>query len=130
MKFSALCVLVFSVFMFGRGLNAQVRYDTICAGQEKGWFLDEGSSIIVMYYANGSPKASAFKQNWFNWLMSDPLVVVNIYYSPWPLCPSMPIHTTSADPFYKSYPLLKTSGVYFFKFTAYRASAPVYLKIY
>lgn len=130
MKCLAFCVLVFSVFMSAEGLDAQVRYDTICAGQEKGWFLDEGSSLVVMYYANGSPKTSAFKQNWFNWLMSDPLVAVNVYYSPWPLCPTTPIYTTSVDPFYRSYALPKTGGVYFFKFTAYRASAPVYLKIY
>jgi len=110
--------------------HAQARYDTISAGQEKGWFLDEGSSLVVTYCPDGSQKTSAFKQNWLNWLMSNPLVVINVYYSPGWWCPAFPIYTTSVDPFYKNCSLLKTSGVYFFTFTAYRASAPVYLKIY
>lgn len=128
---------IFPIFIFlivellsANKVCAQVQYGSISAGQEKGWFLDEGSTIVVTYCPNGSSETLAWKQNWFNWLMSDPLVVINIYYTPGAWCPAVPIYTTSADPFYKNFPLLKTNGMYFFTLTAYRASAPVYLKIY
>ncbi len=128
--FLVLCFSFAGVLCGARDTHAQARYDTISAGQEKGWFLDEGLSLVVAYCPNGSAKTAAWKQNWFNWIVSDPLVVVNIYYSPGWWCPAFPIYSTSADAFYKNYRLTNTSGIYFFEFRCYRSSTPVYLKIY
>jgi len=104
--------------------------DNIYCGQEKGWFLDPGHTLVVYYYPIGSSSTVAWKNNWFYWLTNEPFTVINIYCAPSSGGPWSWMYRASIAPYYKSLPLLLSIGVYKFVIKNYTKGDTVYLKVY
>lgn len=109
--------------------TAEAESAVICRGEERGWFLNEGSRLLVYYYPQTSPATAFWKQNWYVWWQNNPQVTLNIWCAASSAGPWRLLTTTSVDPYYRSQPLYLGQGVYCFEYASYRADAIVYLKI-
>lgn len=104
--------------------------DNICRGQEKGWFLDPGDTLIVYYYPDGSSSTVAWKNNWFYWLTNEPYTTINIYCASSSGGPWSWMYVSSVAPYYKNLPLFLSKGAYKFEIKNYIKGDTVYLKVY
>ena len=104
--------------------------DNIYRGQEKGWFLDPGDTLVVYYYPDGSSSTVAWKNNWFYWVNNEPFTTINIYCAPSSGGPWSWMYVSSVAPYYKSLPLLLNEGAYKFEIKNYTKGDTVYLKVY
>ncbi len=104
--------------------------DNIYCGQEKGWFLDPGHTLVVYYYPIGSSSTVAWKNNWFYWVNNEPFTTIDIYCAPSSGGPWSWMYRASIAPYYKSLSLLLSIGVYKFVIKNYTKGDIVYLKVY
>lgn len=132
----AFSAILFSVLSFSLGSSqllvaGEVQYDFISHGEERGWLVDEGDSLLVFYDATGDSATLTFRQSWVNWFMNDPHVVINIWFSPAPVCGGKwyNLGSTSVDPWWRTFPLYLSRGTYCFEIKCYRNVAPVILKV-
>ena len=132
-KYVKMSLFALAIVLF-MGLNcisvqAATRSDSIYRGQEKGWFMNPGDTLVVYYSADGKSCISEWKDNWFYWLNNNPYTTIKIYTAAKNSGPWYYMYVDSVAPYYRSLPLFLSRGEYKFEIKNYKNGDIVNLRI-
>ncbi|PIP24884.1 MAG: hypothetical protein COX34_01825 [Candidatus Nealsonbacteria bacterium CG23_combo_of_CG06-09_8_20_14_all_36_12] len=129
--------LVVGLFTPAKVEASATRIDVIYRGQERGWFLSPGDTLVVFYYPDGRPSTVEWKQPFLSYLLNGrPFVVGSIYWSRYTvysgatLIAWMHLYNGSVDGLSQHFSLPYGGGVYKFVIQAPDKSAQVTVKVY
>lgn len=109
---------------------AATRTDVIYRGQEKGWFIDPGRTLVVFYSPGGRSSTVQWQQPPLSYVINGrPFVTGSIYWYPNPTTWKR-LYTGSVDCFWQSFSLPYGGGAYKFEIKCYAKGAQVKMKVY